>query len=202
MKKVWSTSLSHAPLLEQYGLTLIFHYGLMLSLWQILGSGYKTGFQSQILLIKRALWFYGQFVCTLWSLWLHRNKVLFKKQSLNPIGIIHHQKHQVRWIYEAFQSQTGNTPCRSRHQNITNIERSSAIPNQNSISWIMFLKVVKNKGTNQCDTYAFIRGPERSSIIINRSYTTSNKRHAQLLILREALICLKGSGFNLGYLLW
>ena len=40
----------------------------------------------------KALWFYGQFVCTLWSLWIHKNKVIFQEQTPNPIGVIHHSR--------------------------------------------------------------------------------------------------------------
>ena len=37
-----------------------------------------------------ALWFYGHFACTLWSLWIYKNGVIFKNQNPNPIRVIQH----------------------------------------------------------------------------------------------------------------
>ena len=40
-------------------------------------------------------------------------------------------------------------------------------------------------------TCAFIRNPTSTSTIILRSYDAKNRRHAKLLLLREALIRIK-----------
>ncbi|XWS33082.1 hypothetical protein CRYUN_Cryun22dG0048300 [Craigia yunnanensis] len=53
-----------------------------------------------------ALWFYGQFVSILWSLWKHRNSVIFQNQTPNPCEIIPKKKCLLRWITMAFQNDT------------------------------------------------------------------------------------------------
>ena len=58
----------------------------------------------------KGLWFYGQFVCTLWSLWIHRNEVIFKHQNPNPTRVIHHQRVQLRGLLIAFQNFTFSQP--------------------------------------------------------------------------------------------
>ena len=50
----------------------------------------------------KALWFCRQFIYTLWSIWIHRNKVVFREQNPNPIGVIYDQKDQFRWIFIDF----------------------------------------------------------------------------------------------------
>ena len=49
----------------------------------------------------KAAWFYAQFVCTLWCLWIHRNEVIFKNQSPNPTRVILHQRVLLRGILNA-----------------------------------------------------------------------------------------------------
>ncbi|XWS57019.1 hypothetical protein CRYUN_Cryun09bG0135800 [Craigia yunnanensis] len=50
-----------------------------------------------------ALWFYGQFIYTLWYIWNHRNKVVFQNQVPDPLSVIQQQKHQLRWISKVGQ---------------------------------------------------------------------------------------------------
>ena len=45
-----------------------------------------------------ALWFYGQFVCILWCIWIHRNDIVFNNQSPYPTKVLFHQKALFHWI--------------------------------------------------------------------------------------------------------
>ena len=60
-------------------------------------------------------WFYGQFICYLWCIWLHRNDIVFKSQKPNPSRVIQHQKALFQWIYQTFQKQSQLLVCSSNN---------------------------------------------------------------------------------------
>ena len=60
------------------------------------------------------LWFYCQFICTIWCIWMHRSEVIFKNQSLNSKKVIFHQKSICHWIAHA---------NRGNHRNMSAIIR-------------------------------------------------------------------------------
>ena len=56
---------------------------------------------------SNALWFYGQFVCNLWCIWIHKNEVVFKNQQSNPLKVLFHQKAILKGIALTNQEKTG-----------------------------------------------------------------------------------------------
>ena len=50
---------------------------------------------------EEALWFYGQLVCNLWCILIHRNEVIFNNKRHDPVKIISHQNFLLQWISKA-----------------------------------------------------------------------------------------------------
>ena len=63
---------------------------------------------------------------------------------------------------------------------------------QNPESWLLIMDVQKNKNVEWYGTCAIFHDPSRNSSFIVKSYDAKNNKHAQILILREALLKLKG----------
>ncbi|XVF56453.1 hypothetical protein PTKIN_Ptkin06aG0121800 [Pterospermum kingtungense] len=58
---------------------------------------------------EEALWFYGQFLCTMWCIWLRRNDKVFRNTTPDPNSIIRHQKILFCRIAMALNSQKAPT---------------------------------------------------------------------------------------------
>ena len=89
----------YVPQLELSGLGLISQSEQMLFIQAALLIGSKSDFSKLELTQPESLWFYGQFIGTFWCLWNHKNKVIFKNHSSNPVEIIKQQKCQIKWIH-------------------------------------------------------------------------------------------------------
>ena len=115
-----------------------------------------------------AFWFYGQFVCTLWCICLHKNESIFNNRTPNPSKVLFHQKSMFLWLNKATKERTQDhinsevhihkqSQCRNNtnHQH-PSIERAYA--HNHSEVW-MFIKVKKIKEKDWFGASALIRGP-------------------------------------------
>ena len=114
----------------------------------------------------KALWFYGQFVFTLWCLWNHKNKVIFQNQSPNPQNVIQQQRNQMRWMASAVQEIPSNQAAVVIQPQIVNNQESSLNTSHSfGDTWTLFLDVRKNRNVQWYGTSALIRGLDGNSIL-------------------------------------
>ena len=148
------------------------------------------------LLLPEAFWFYGQFVSTLWCLWIHKNECIFNNISSNPIKVIFYQKAIYQWIYQASQEQAhdlsiNNTNIQRQRQNQYQFQNIHPYNGNNLVysdHWLLFIDIRKKMGKNWFDSSSIIKSPSGFSITLCKSFTIESKRHAKLLILRKVLL--------------
>ena len=151
---------------------------------------------------EKAFWFYGQLVCNLWCIWIHRNEVIFNNQSPDPKKVISNQNFLLHWISRANQENTQKQNLWSLKCKNPSKEQSTNIGPKNFYEefsdddneGIGLMIIETSKVNDWYDTCAFFRNPEGPCIIINRSIQVNSQRHADLIILREAFVHLKEFG--------
>ena len=153
-----------------------------------------------------AFWFYGQLVCNLWCISIHRNEVIFNNKSPDPRKIISHQNFLLQWILKVNHENTQKQnfwPLRYNHstnEQSTNTRLGTIYEdvsrNHDKDIWLMFIEIRKVKGINWYGLCAFIRNPKGFCIIINISLYVDSQRHVELIILCEALVHLKEFGVS------
>ena len=147
-----------------------------------------------------ALWFYDQFVCSLWCIWIHMNYVIFNYQKPDPSKVLFHQIQKVllQWIAYANQEKTriqfNKQRMHSHQSHLQNQVQRQPCPSTGPVethnvgSWRLFIKVRKIRGMNWYGTSSLIRSPTRFSIVCCKSLTAPDKRPARVIILGEALL--------------
>ncbi|XWS44806.1 hypothetical protein CRYUN_Cryun15aG0080000 [Craigia yunnanensis] len=107
---------------------------------------------------------------------------------------------EVLWFYGQFglitSQPTSNTLISNQHPTVQNTNSTDL----SLIFGMLIIGIVKDKNIAWFGTCAFFCEPSGYCKVILRSYDAKNKIHAQILILREALIRLKELGINFSFL--
>ncbi|XVF42020.1 hypothetical protein PTKIN_Ptkin01aG0326800 [Pterospermum kingtungense] len=100
------------------------------------------------LLNPEALWFYGQFVCGMWSIWLHMNEVLFKNTKPQPLSALTHLRAYMGWIYKAYSNLNTSMGRRENQHACSNLFWINPnIPCEPQEASMVFIAIQRNQGT-------------------------------------------------------
>ena len=136
---------------------------------------------------SKALWFYEQFVCILWCIWLYRNEVVFNNQNLKPLKVIIHQKALLQWIAQANHEKSKTMSILrqgNRGQTQAPILPQSQLPlvdrtrgTHSTGTWMLFIEVKKLNCRSWYGASSILRSPKGFNVSIYRSLEVRNKRH-------------------------
>ena len=147
------------------------------------------------------MWFYGQLVCTLWCIFLHRNEVIFNRQRANPTKVLLQQKSLFHWIDITANKKGNHRNCRkpsslsqaaSPDPTHPPSSHHEGIGSENPFKvWQLFIEVKRIKGKEWFGASSVLRSPSEFGHIMCKSIQAANMKQAKVLFLQEVIVRAK-----------